>query len=240
MRERDFRKELDFFLEKIKRKEPFAFARYADGEAMIMNSVGINGGTQALDVDKWSFNPQNQVFSKDLITTLFHTEKNYFYAIACPCCNFPVSEFYRKNLKCSEEEMTWSNLWINSNYESFIDFVKTLDRKVNLLINYEGEDKEFPFEIDTFFSIPDDCVNWYEKNREWILQKMKEISKEDGQIFFVSAGPLSEILIHEMYMNNPNNQYIDTGSSLDIFVKGRITRPYQGEGSNFKKQKCNW
>jgi hypothetical protein len=82
MRERDFRKELDFFLDKINSKEPFVFARYADGEAMIMNSVQIGEGTQALNVDKWSFNPQNQVFTRDLISSLFHTEKDYYYAIA--------------------------------------------------------------------------------------------------------------------------------------------------------------
>ncbi|KAK9760722.1 hypothetical protein K7432_014952 [Basidiobolus ranarum] len=49
----------------------------------------------------------------------------------------------------------------------------------------------------------------------------------DNTLFMVSAGPLSEALIYNMYIANPySNQYIDFGSSLDVFGKRNNTRWY--------------
>ena len=58
----------------------------------------------------------------------------------------------------------------------------------------------------------------------------------ENQTFFVSAGPVSEILIDRMYKANPNNQYIDVGSSLDEFTHGRMTRPYMDLNSQYSKE----
>jgi hypothetical protein len=46
-------------------------------------------------------------------------------------------------------------------------------------------------------------------------------------MFLVSAGPLSEVFIHQLYLSNPNNIYIDVGSSIDVFTKNKYTREYQ-------------
>ena len=45
-------------------------------------------------------------------------------------------------------------------------------------------------------------------------------------LFLISAGPLSEIIIYKLYKLNPNNIYLDVGSSIDIYVKNKETRPY--------------
>ena len=34
------------------------------------------------------------------------------------------------------------------------------------------------------------------------------------------AGPLSKIIIPKCMMINPNNMYLDVGSTLDVFLKG--------------------
>jgi hypothetical protein len=65
-------------------------------------------------------------------------------------------------------------------------------------------------------------------------------SQVENKTFFVSAGPVSEILIHKMYSSNPNNQYIDVGSSIDEFVHGRITRPYMNPTSQYANEKSSF
>ena len=39
-----------------------------------------------------------------------------------------------------------------------------------------------------------------------------------------------------MYNANPNNKYIDVGSSIDEFTHGRKTRPYMDPKSNYSKE----
>jgi hypothetical protein len=57
---------------------------------------------------------------------------------------------------------------------------------------------------------------------------MKELGKKyTNTIFFISAGPLTEVFIHQLYLSNPINTYIDVGSSIDVFTKNRYTREYQ-------------
>ena len=73
-------------------------------------------------------------------------------------------------------------------------------------------------------------LNYQFTNRETSRIGKFEIQGMIFRILFSHIGVASYSLIKE---------YIDTGSSLDIFVKGRITRPYQEESSNFKNQKCS-
>ena len=57
---------------------------------------------------------------------------------------------------------------------------------------------------------------------------MKEFGKKyTNTLFLISAGPLSEVFIHKLYLSNPNNIYIDVGSSIDMFTKNIYTREYQ-------------
>lgn len=231
-----FNEDLQFFKDKIINKENFAFARYADGEKMILDNLDILKGTQAYDIDKWKYE-NNTVFSNDLRETCFHREYNYFYAISCKCCD-PLGEiFYRKLF--DNHNITFSNLFINSNYKKFINFINTLDRETILIANKECRTSEYPFNVIQKIPIENDCVNWYENNKILIIKVLQNLSKKyNNKLFFISAGPLSEIIIHHLYTNNPNNTYIDVGSSLDIYTHKKNTRPYQIECSEYNNKGC--
>jgi hypothetical protein len=43
-----------------------------------------------------------------------------------------------------------------------------------------------------------------------------------------------------MYNHNPNNKYIDVGSSLDEFIHGKLTRPYMNPYSQYANQKSSF
>lgn len=231
-----FTDDFEFFKNKILNGENFAFTRYADGEKMILDNINISHGTQAYDIDKWRFE-NNKVFSNDLKSTCNHREQNYFHAISCKCCDPDGEQYYRKLF--DNHNITFSNLFINANYLKFISFIKSLKRDVVFIANKECKTADYPFNIIQKIPIENDCVNWYEKNKILILKVLENLSKKyNNKLFFISAGPLSEIIIHHLYINNPNNTYIDIGSSLDIYTHKKITRPYQIDNSQYKDKEC--
>jgi len=66
------------------------------------------------------------------------------------------------------------------------------------------------------------------------------VKNTQDELFFFAAGPISEIMIDVLYKTNPNNQYIDVGSSIDEFVHGKKTRPYMQSGTNYSKLVSNF
>ena len=230
-----FANDFSKFTGMIKRGENFAFARYADGERLILNCQRIGAGTQAFDVDKWSFN-NNFEFSKHLLSTCSHREENYYYAISCKCCD-PAGELFYRGL-LDNHNITFSNLFINANYSKFIEFVSSMDNEVVVIANKNCFRAHYPFKVIELMAIENDCINWYEKQKQQIDDSLFRLSQLSGKVFFISAGPLSEIIIHRLYSSNPNNTYIDVGSSLDIFTHNVVTRPYQNLSSEYNKKEC--
>lgn len=235
---KSFDEHFEFFRDKIINKENFVFLRYGDGERIILENRSIPHNTQAYIVDKWTFNG-NSVFSKDLMETCLHKESNFYYGISCKCCDESASNYYKKLLH--NHNITYSNLFVNGNYEKFIDFCKKIDREVIIIANKNCINSNYPFNVIKKVPIENDCVNWYETNKETIIKGMKILAKKyKDNLFFVSAGPLAEILIHNLYKENPENTYIDIGSALDVYTHGKITRPYQSPGSIYSTKKCTF
>jgi hypothetical protein len=110
-----------------------------------------------------------------------------------------------------------------------------------LIINKEGLNKTFPFEIETIFPIENDCVNFWESNKNDFVEKLRNtFAKYNNTLFLISAGPMSEVIIEELIKINETNRYIDVGSALDEFTKGRKTRPYMKEGEIYFTQICKF
>jgi hypothetical protein len=96
--------------------------------------------------------------------------------------------------------------------------------------------ENFPFKVAEFFPFQDDCIRyWNEYGDDYINQLIDYVSQIENKTFFISAGPISEIIIHTLYNINPNNQYIDVGSSIDEYVHGNKTRPYMDNNGIYNK-----
>lgn len=229
--------DFNFFTEKINSAEPFVFSRYGDGEVSLMlgREVGIN--TQAFQVDNWKSPNRMTKVGRDLLETMSHTEENYWYGI--PTETDLISPHNYKFLKdfIKTDKITFANLWINANYVRMKEFYQNFNKPAYVICNHIANPPNFPFKVAEFFPFPDDCVGFWETyGDDYLSQLLDYTSQINGQTIFVSAGPVSEILLHKMYMSNPNNQYIDVGSSLDEFVHGRKTRPYMDMNSIYAKQ----
>jgi hypothetical protein len=236
---KDFIKEFDDAWARIESNVPFAHARYADGEICLMKGLPIGGGSQATDVDRWSAPPRFTAMGKDLRESLNCVDPNYYYAISCDSSNTEDKNWLLNNIKQDRNYITFANLWINGNYNRFIDRLGTLKKDIIVIANENGENKKYPFNVIEYMSFGNDCVNVWENNKSQIIKiLMESFSNVHERTFFISVGPLSELIIYLLWKINPTNQYIDVGSALDEFVHGRKTRPYMIEGTLYNKQIC--
>jgi len=230
-----FETDFNLFTEMILSNKNFAYARYADGEVGLMKGAKIGYGSQALHVDKWQSPEFLTNVGRELLDSLNHTEDNYYYAISSHTDNINDYNFLRERIKTNN--ITFANLWINANYQKMKSFYTNLKKEVYLICNHKANKELFPFPILEIFPFPDDCIAyWMAHGEDYIQQLLEYITQIENQTFFISAGPVSEILIDKMYKSNPNNQYIDVGSSLDEFTHGRITRPYMDSNSQYAKE----
>ena len=227
--------DFEFFTDKIKSKEPFAYARYADGEVLLMEGKEVGSHSQAYTVDQWSAPNQQTNVGAELLESLSHQEDNYYYAISGKNDNIDDYNFLRSRIKT--DNVTFANLWINANYQKMKAFYASIEQPVYVICNHKAIKERFPFNVIELFPFPDDCIAyWMTDGEDYISQLTEYTSQLHNQTIFVSAGPISEILIHRMYVSNPNNQYIDVGSSLDEHVHGRQTRAYMNPYSPYSKQ----
>jgi len=221
-----FKDDLNFMLGKIVNKEPFAFARYADGELAVIENRRITG------CDGWTITDKDTQFGEELLASLTHTESNYFYGISCPCCDLPTYEHYKNLTKNHWDRVTFSNLFVNSNWKSAYNFFINYPNKI--FICNETAQLNVPF-----YKVPSDVLTAYRNNREELKKTYESIAeKYQSTLFCISAGPLAELIIHWMYLKNPNNQYVDTGSSLDPHILGKKTRSYHYDNTNHNATTC--
>ena len=236
-----FFEDFEYFWNLIENGNNFTFTRYADGEVMLMEGRQVSEFTQAYSVDKWKSPATLTKVGKELLESLNHTEENYYYAISGINDNINDYTFLRENIKHNDSNITFVNLWINANYQKTKNKMKSLKRDVILICNENTKIENFPFKVKELIPFPNNCISFWEENSsvymDTLLKKFKDIKNE---LFFISCGPVSEIIINKLYTNNPYNSYVDVGSSIDEYVHSKITRPYMLPTSIYSKSISNF
>lgn len=233
---RDFNKDFEFFTNLILSDKNFAYGRYADGEVRLMLGEGVGAGSQAYNVDKWQAPNQLTKVGRELLESLEHTEDNYYYAISSTSDFANDNVFLDGKIKV-RENITFANLWINANYQKMKAFYHELKKDVYLICNQKARKESFPFPVAEIFPFPDDCIRYWESYGDNYMEQLGEyVTQVSNKTFFISCGPVSEIIIDRLYKLNPNNQYVDVGSSIDEFVHGYPTRPYMDPNSTYAKE----
>ncbi|MFT7098325.1 MAG: hypothetical protein ACJAS6_000177 [Rickettsiales bacterium] len=222
-----FNTDFDYFWSLIDKNQNFTFVRYGDGEVMLMKGVLISESTQAFQVDMWKAPNALTNTGKDLLSTLSHTEDNYHYAIPSEKENVSACNYLKGAIPQKNNDFSFANLWINANYSQMKKKFNSLKRDAVVICNHRGKKENFPFNVIDLTAFPDDCINFWENNGNvFIVELIKKYQHLNDTLFFISCGPVSEIIIHRLYLSNPNNTYIDVGSATDEFVHQKITRPY--------------
>jgi uncharacterized protein (DUF779 family) len=240
MMTQDFNKDFDYLFNRIfVEKSPTVFARYADGELAVITGQKIRG------IDNWQTPDYKTKLGVDLGNTLKNNHDDWFYGISCSCCDERAHKIYINNLlnrsKVKLDHITYSNLWVNGNYSKFKQSVESLQESVVVIANKLGVDKKYPFQVEKFYPIETDCISLWETEKEQFLDDMySKLSGYNNTLFFVSAGPLSEVIIEFLWNKNKSNRYIDVGSALDEYTKGCKTRSYMFENQLYYNKNCQF
>lgn len=245
MMTQDFNKDYDYLIERIFTKKIHTiFSRYADGELALMMGKEVGNYTQAYREDKWTAPGYKTQLGVDLGKSLKNKTPDKFYGISCGCCDDRGKKIILDNLKIAEvplENITFSNLWINGNYKKFKKVLEDIKEDVILIANKEGITKKYPFNVSHFLPVEDDCVNFWENNKDDFLQNLKFIEAKPS-LYLISAGPMSEVVID--YLSNADKnkigRYIDVGSALDEYTKGYKTRLYMSDNQPYYNQNCTF
>lgn len=226
---------LDSILQKIKTETPFGLIRPSDGEYTILKDETLT------NCDSWTFEKGGQL-RQQLLEAISIEDKNLYIGIPCNTCNKPwnctdkiYNDFLNK-FKVPESQKTFANIFGNSNWKKFSDFMKSYEKRF-YLISSGNAPSNLPikerYRIDPFL------VNSWDKLGNSETQRLlKFISDKKNQLICFSAGPLSKIWIPMCMKLNPENMYLDIGASLDLFTKGSTNRSYTNPDHPFAKETC--
>ena len=233
---KDFKKDLVNIHNSLKEKKPFAFSKYADGEYKILVNEAIT------NCDNWTFIPnEHKVEQKLLMESFQYDHEDYVVGVSCPCCQ-PKDHVEWMRDTAKTKNLTWANLFVNSNYEYFInEFIPIFDKwdkEVFLFANEQGASKKMPFKVSKYFSL--NMKAWQEPFlSHWIRVGEKKARETEGALFLFSGGPLGNILSYKLHEANPSNTYIDVGSTISPWVVGK-NRDYHFRGAGSNEKKCIW
>lgn len=228
---RDFKGNFFSLLEKLKNKEKFSFSKYADGEYAILINKKIT------NCDNWTFDPQkHQKHRDELLKSFKFNEDGYYVGISCPCC-VPKQDvdWMRKNVGVENNNLTWANIFVNSNYKLFKEHFITEFKNHDIVIvaNENADVNKLPFKVQEYIKISGTA--WLDN-----FNLLEELPKKEykNKLFLFCAGPLGNMLSAKMWEKNKNNIYMDIGSTLNPWLVGN-NRGYLNGGASLKKI-CIW
>lgn len=259
-RSKDFTQEFYFFLDKIKNNTNFSFSRFSDGEMYMLQNKGIVLSSTQVKVegivndrgpghpsyDHKVFDPeQHSEFRDHLIESFLYQQPDYYKGISCKCCVGDVNwEWQLEQLEGDSDDLTWANLWVNSNYPLFMDlaYPEIKKRKAVVICNEDAQLDHLDWVIKDFRIGQNAFINDLD-----IIPKISKFIEDNNvqdTLFLFSASALSNLAIYELYKKHPNNTYIDIGTALSIEFKIPSHRDYlvqyYNKGANGVFLKCIW
>lgn len=214
---KNYKEDITILHDAIKNHENISFSKFCDGEWAVLCNQKIN------NKEFW-FDPNN---SKDqnkrisLVKAFQYKDPRYFVGVACPKVFGLQTHRAMKQLSGQDEEhLTWADIWVNSNYQYYIQNIVPLCKKrpVILFCNENGKIENLPF-------LPYIVVRV--KNNAWeynwnLIEEAKFMIDNAGltdMIFLFCCGPFGNILCHQLTQYEPNNTYLDIGSTLNPYLQ---------------------
>lgn len=226
------RQDFNVVWDRIEAGDNIAFLRFGDGERSIICRKKVKA------IEGWEHPEQETSLSTRLEATLHLDADNVYYGISCPCCD--VEAYYWYSSRISSSMKTFANLFVNANYEVFSEKFRHLKRDAVFIGNHRGSGKKIGnLNILKHYSVSDDCVSFCQDGLDTLIEDIKQdFGKRKDLLYVISAGPLSEIIIADLFQHNPDNCYIDFGSSIDTYIHESQTRSYQNPQSDYARNSC--
>lgn len=224
-----FNSEFFKFYNLIREGKNFAFSKFADGEWNALLGNDVNNG----EFESSKYHIKQRAL---LLKALRFQNPNYYVGISCSCCQGSDHEKMKFSSGQKENNLTFANLWVNSNYELtknlLFDLIGT--KKVVLFANEKSTIHTLPFHIEKWFKI---------SNNAWVkdlsILETFPIYEYKDFLFLFAAGPFGNICIHKFWCSNEHNTYLDIGSALNPFLNSAGFERGYFKGQNAAKF-CIW
>lgn len=209
---KDIESEFDKIASWLKQRESFAFVRYNDGEVNVLMN-------EQFSCKQWQVS-EDEGFREALMEGLFE-HKQYLIGIPCGCLEKKdgYRKYLRDNFNLGSQWLTFASIFSNSMFQrtqsELVPLVKSYD--IVLVANDQANIEQMKargFRIEKYFPIPLNAWQKYKEIQDAIVQYVDEQSPE-GRLFLFCAGPVSNVLIHQLFKRSPGNTYLDVGSSFD-------------------------
>jgi hypothetical protein len=240
---KEFKQHIQLFKQKLINREPFAFARYSDGELFILQNKELKLDNGLIQVgnnitpgfykaqDFKHFDPvQHKDFRDKLLEAFTYRQPNYYKGISCRCCvgDEPFNE--QINIHGGDDEfLTWANLFVNSNYPTFIEEILPVLQTYDTIMtcHHDADLDKLEFVIKDFRIGYNAMINDYDKIQD--IKNWIDSENITGKLFLFSASTFSNLAIYELFKHNPNNTYLDIGTCLTPFMGMPMERSYLQE-----------
>ena len=232
---RSMKDDLLMIIDKIKSKTSFGLIRPSDGEYKILQNEHIT------NCDHWTFK-SGGILQKHLLDSVKVINPNLYIGIPCNTCNKPwnctdrIYDDYINKFKVPITQRTYANIFGNSNWKTFIDFIKSYEQKIYVITSGEVSSDKFETYLIDQFLVNEWDEKWDSETAQ-LLNLIKE-KKLINELILFSAGPLSKVWIPICMKVYPNNMYVDVGGAIDILTKGKTNRLYVDENHQFAKEAC--
>ena len=234
---KQFAAELEKFTKMLINKEPFSFQRFADGESWILQGRKFALGPKKrhhmyLNPEDWkSFSPRkNRQQREHLYRALRYSAPNYYLGLLVGNSpeNHKLTAWTLEQSQQDISRVTFANLFVNSNYPSFVNnFVSEFKKwKIVIVCNEKSilDTEIFPTVVKRF-DVGSNCIiNDYklvDELREYVVRN--EIK---DHLFLFACSTLGNFCIRDLAEIAPENTYIDCGSTLNPFLRLGTDRAY--------------
>jgi len=228
---KNFIEDVKILLNALKKREKFAFSKYADGEYAILIDRKIT------NCDNWTYDPEShQLYRDEWMYSYQYNEDGYYVGISCPCCvGNEDTKWMRDNVRVKDSNLTWANLFVNGNYNFFKDnFIPEFkNHDVILIANENANVSNLPFKIEEHIKVTETA---WKDNFDLVLSLPEK--EYNNKLFLFCAGPLGNMLAYNMWKKNKNNTYMDIGSTLNPWLVGNNRGYLMGRPTINKI--CNW
>lgn len=239
---KSYTSDIEILYQSIKNHENISFSKFCDGEWSVICN-------QKIDNKEFWFDPHNesdQYKRSALIDAFRYKNDRYFVGITCVKV-FGLDTHRLMKTFCDQDEdhLTWADIWVNSNYEFYKNKIVPLfnERPIVLFCNEAAKIENLPFKPYVVFPLKNNSweYNWNTIDGAKMLTSKLRKQGLTNLLFLFCCGPFGNILCHQLTDHEPENTYLDIGSTLNPWLQSSGFERHYYLGNNFfSNMKGEW
>ncbi len=236
---KNYKQDIKILHDALESNKHISFSKFCDGEWAVMTNMPI-------DNKEFKFNPNNesdQRKRKLLIEAFTYNNPRYYVGITCvKVFGLDVHTNMKALCNRTEDKITWADIWVNSNYQYYVENIIPIYRKRNVVLfcNERGNVNNLPFTPQKTFFVANNA--WQDSFH--VLNDAKTFIRSEkisDHLFLFCCGPFGNILCHQLTELEPSNTYLDIGSTLNPLLKSAgFERDYYMGENFFSKLEGAW